>query len=94
MNPGWREIKSKIKQYSEQELLDLIEIEKKHNRRLTVAVRMHQRYCMLRMIRERAAIERAIDDDRSNLEGARQNADVHPRPPVYVQRVARQTTHR
>lgn len=50
---SWRELNSKIGSLSEQELLDLIEQELKGDQRTTVLVRLHQRYTMVRAMRER-----------------------------------------
>ena len=47
---------------TEQEVLDLLEMEQRHARRSTILVRLHQRYTVLRMLRERAALMEMINE--------------------------------
>lgn len=58
----WLELNDKLPAMTEQEVLRLLETEKRHARRSTVLIRLHQRYCVLRMMRERAEIEEIIND--------------------------------
>ena len=51
---SWRELNAKISEMSEQELLGLMNEEMKSTKRMTVLVRLHQRYTMVRCARERA----------------------------------------
>jgi len=44
---------------------DLLEEEMRHARRSTILVRLHQRFTVLRMLRERAAIMEIINNDTS-----------------------------
>ena len=59
---NWRELNEVLADYTEQEVWDLLEDERKHARRSTVIIRLHQRYTVLRMLRERAAIMEMIDE--------------------------------
>jgi hypothetical protein len=52
----WKELNDRLADFTEQEILDLLEAEKRDARRSTVLVRLHQRYTVLRMLRERAAL--------------------------------------
>lgn len=56
MTHTWRSLISVLHTLSEQEVLDLLEDEKKHARRAMVLTRLHQRYSVLRMTRERSAL--------------------------------------
>ena len=59
----WKSLNDQLADLTEQEVLDLLEDETKHARRSTILVRLHQRYTVLRMLRERAAIREIINDD-------------------------------
>jgi hypothetical protein len=61
----WKMLNDRLADLTEQEVLDLLEDETKHARRSTILVRLHQRYTVLRMLRERAAIMEIINDDTS-----------------------------
>jgi len=61
----WKSLNDRLADLTEQEVLDLLEDETKHARRSTILVRLHQRYTVLRMLRERAAIMEIINDDTS-----------------------------
>lgn len=49
----WRELNKKLNLLSEQEVLALLEAERRGARRVTFLERLHQRYTMLRAARER-----------------------------------------
>ena len=69
---NWRELNEVLTDYTEQEVLDLLEDERKHARRSTVIIRLHQRYTTLRMLRERAELLEEIDESaRSTTAGQR-----------------------
>ena len=56
MTHTWRSLNTVLHTLSVQEVLDLLEDEKKHARRAMVLTRLHQRYSLLRMTRERSAL--------------------------------------
>lgn len=58
----WKELNDQLADLTEQEVLDLLKDEKRHARRTTILVRLHQRYTVLRMLRERAALMEMIND--------------------------------
>ena len=58
----WIELNDRLADLTEQEVLDLLEDEKRDARRSTVLVRLHQRYTVLRMLRERAALMEMINE--------------------------------
>ena len=58
----WKELNDQLADLTEQQVLDLLEEEKRHARRSTILVRLHQRYTVLRMLRERAALMEMIND--------------------------------
>lgn len=58
----WKELNDQLADLTEQEVLDMLEDEKRHARRSTILVRLHQRYTVLRMLRERAALMEMIND--------------------------------
>ena len=58
----WKELNDQLADLTEQEVLDLLEDEKRHARRITILVRLHQRYTVLRMLRERAALMDLINE--------------------------------
>ena len=58
----WKELNDQLADLTEQEVFDLLEDEKRHARRSTILVRLHQRYTTLRMLRERAALMEIIND--------------------------------
>lgn len=49
----WREMNQKLKVWSEEEIKRQIEEERTNGRRLSVLLRLHQRYTSLRTARER-----------------------------------------
>lgn len=61
----WKSLNDQLADLTEQEVLDLLELEKRHARRSTILVRLHQRYTTLRMLRERAALMEIINNDTS-----------------------------
>ena len=56
MKTNWRDLNKQLPLLSEQEVLDLLNAERAGARRSTVLERLHQRYCSLRMTRERQEI--------------------------------------
>ena len=58
----WKSLNDQLADLTEQQVLDLLEEEKRHARRSTILVRLHQRYTVLRMLRERAALMEMIND--------------------------------
>ena len=53
---NWHQLNAQLRTFSEDELRDMINTELKGARRLSVVKRLHQRYCIVRATRERAAI--------------------------------------
>jgi len=53
---SWRKFQSNLPNYSESELLVLLNEEKLKHRRVSMLERIHQRYCTLRASRERMEI--------------------------------------
>lgn len=58
----WKELNDQLADLTEQEVKDLLEDEIANARRSTILVRLHQRYTVLRMLRERAALMEMIND--------------------------------
>ena len=58
----WKALNDQLADFTEQEVKDLLEDEMRHARRSTILVRLHQRYTVLRMLRERAALMEMIND--------------------------------
>jgi hypothetical protein len=58
----WKQLNDQLADFTEQEIFDLLEAEKRDTRRSTVLVRLHQRYTVLRMLRERAELLESIDE--------------------------------
>lgn len=52
----WRKFQSELPNYSETELLVLLDEERKQHKRVSMLERIHQRYCTLRANRERLEI--------------------------------------
>jgi len=52
----WRKFQSELPNYSETELLVLLDEERKQHKRVSMLERIHQRYCTLRTNRERLEI--------------------------------------
>jgi outer membrane protein TolC len=52
----WRKFQSELPNYSEAELLALLNEERLKHRRVSMLERIHQRYCTLRASRERMEI--------------------------------------
>jgi len=52
----WRKFQSELPNYSEAELLVLLDEERKQHKRVSMLERIHQRYCTLRANRERLEI--------------------------------------
>jgi hypothetical protein len=53
---NWHQLNAQLRAFSEEELRDMINAEMKGTQRLSVIKRLHQRYCIVRATRERAAI--------------------------------------
>lgn len=53
---NWRELNKRLNLLSEEEVLALLEAERKGARRVTLLERLHQRYTALRAARERIEI--------------------------------------
>ena len=58
----WKALNDQLADFTEQEVKDLLEDEIANARRSTILVRLHQRYTVLRMLRERAALMEMIND--------------------------------
>lgn len=56
MKLNWRDLNKRLPFMTEQEALDMLTEERTGARRSTVLERLHQRYCILRMTRERQEI--------------------------------------
>ena len=52
----WRKFQTDLPNYSEADLLALLDEEQTQHRRVTMRERIHQRYCTLRASRERLEI--------------------------------------
>ena len=70
---NWRELNEVLTDYTEQEVLDLLEDERKRARRSTVIIRLHQRYTTLRMLRERAELLEEIDESARSTTASQRN---------------------
>ena len=70
---NWRELNEVLTDYTEQEVLDLLEDERKNARRSTVIIRLHQRYTTLRMLRERAELLEEIDESARSTTASQRN---------------------
>ena len=70
---NWRELNETINGFSEQEVWDLLENERKTARRSTVIIRLHQRYTTLRMLRERAELLGEIDESARSTTTSKRN---------------------
>jgi hypothetical protein len=53
MNLSWRKLNELLSDLDEEEVVKLLENEKIGARRAMVMIRLHQRFCTLRMARER-----------------------------------------
>lgn len=53
---NWREMTERINDFDEDQLYDLIEAELKGQRRKSMLIRLHQRFCAVRDARERQEI--------------------------------------
>lgn len=67
----WMELNDRLADLTEQEVLDLLEDEKRDARRSTVLVRLHQRYTVLRMLRERAELMELINESSRSTRSSR-----------------------
>ena len=70
---NWRELNEVLTDYSEQEVLGLLNDERKNARRSTVIIRLHQRYTTLRMLRERAELLGEIDESARSITTGKRN---------------------
>ena len=62
MTVTWKTLNDRLADLTEQEFFDLLEMEQRDARRSTILVRLHQRYTVLRMLRERAALIEMINE--------------------------------
>jgi hypothetical protein len=53
MNPSWRDINRVLKDFTEDQLNEMIDSEIRTLKRVTVVERLHQRLCSIRNFRER-----------------------------------------
>lgn len=67
----WKALNDQLADFTEQEILDLLETEKRDARRSTVLVRLHQRYTVLRMLRERAALMEIVNEPSRTTQSSR-----------------------
>lgn len=58
MNVTWRELNRNIHTYSEEQLLEMLDAERRGSKRITIMQRIHQRYNVLRTTRERLELLR------------------------------------
>lgn len=70
---SWRELNDVLTDYTEQEIWDLLEDERKHARRSTIIIRLHQRYTTLRMLRERAELLGEINESTRSATASKRN---------------------
>jgi len=70
---NWRELNEVLTDFSEQEVLGLLDDERKNARRSTVIIRLHQRYTTLRMLRERAELLGEIDESARSTTTSKRN---------------------
>ena len=70
---NWRELNEVLTDYTEQQVWDLLEDERKNARRSTVIIRLHQRYTTLRMLRERAELLEEIDESARSTTASQRN---------------------
>ena len=70
---NWRELNEVLADYTEQEVWDLLENERKTARRSTVIVRLHQRFTTLRMLRERAELLGEIHESLRSTTASKRN---------------------
>ncbi len=60
---NWRELNKSLTKLTEEEILRLLDEERKGQRRVVIATRLHQRYCTLRATRERLQLLKEITND-------------------------------
>ena len=53
MHLTWRQLNNELKTFDEEKVLDMLNYEHKHDKRVVVLERLHQRYTVLRASRER-----------------------------------------
>jgi hypothetical protein len=53
---NWRSLNAKLSDLNEEEVLELLNIERESERRISMLQRLHQRYTSLRAARERVEI--------------------------------------
>lgn len=53
---SWRSLNEQLATLTEQQVLDMLNAERAHERRVSYLQRLHQRYCALRDSRERLEI--------------------------------------
>lgn len=57
---NWRELNKRLRDFTEEELIRLLDEERKGPRRVLFMTRLHQRYCVLRATRERLEILKEV----------------------------------
>ncbi len=56
MKHTWRTLNAILTTITEEEVWELLEFERKTSKRISILMRLHQRYCVLRLERERLVI--------------------------------------
>ena len=56
MNHTWRTLNNILTKITEEEVWELLQPERKGSKRISILMRLHQRFCVLRLERERIVI--------------------------------------
>jgi hypothetical protein len=56
MKHTWRTLNNILTKITEEEVWELLQHERKTSKRISILMRLHQRYCVLRLERERIVI--------------------------------------
>jgi hypothetical protein len=56
MKHTWRTLNNILTKITEEEVWELLQAERKTSKRISILMRLHQRYCVLRLERERIVI--------------------------------------
>jgi hypothetical protein len=56
MKHTWRTLNNILTKITEEEVWELLQQERKTSKRISILMRLHQRYCVLRLERERIVI--------------------------------------
>jgi hypothetical protein len=56
MKHTWRTLNNILTKITEEEVWELLQAERKGSKRISILMRLHQRFCVLRLERERIAI--------------------------------------